>query len=38
VPDDLLRVSVGCEHVDDLWADLERALAATRTPASAAAR
>jgi cystathionine gamma-synthase len=37
VPDDLLRVSVGCEHVDDLWADLERALAATRTPASAAA-
>jgi cystathionine gamma-synthase len=29
VPDDLLRVSVGCEHVEDLWADLERALAAT---------
>lgn len=27
VPDDLLRVSVGCEHVEDLWADLEHALA-----------
>jgi len=26
VPEDLLRVSVGCEHVEDLWADLERAL------------
>jgi cystathionine gamma-synthase len=25
-PDSLLRLSVGCEHVDDLWADLERAL------------
>ncbi len=23
----LLRVSVGCEHVEDLWTDLERALA-----------
>ena len=22
----LLRLSVGCEHVEDLWADLERAL------------
>ena len=30
VPDDLLRVSVGCEHVEDLWADLQQALAATR--------
>ncbi len=28
VPANLLRLSVGCEHVDDLWADLERALAA----------
>jgi len=26
VPEDLLRVSVGCEHVEDLWADLEQAL------------
>jgi cystathionine gamma-synthase len=25
-PDDLLRLSIGLEHVDDLWADLERAL------------
>jgi cystathionine gamma-synthase len=29
VPDDLLRVSVGCEHVEDLWADLRQALAST---------
>jgi cystathionine gamma-synthase len=29
VPEDLLRVSVGCEHVEDLWADLQRALAST---------
>jgi len=29
VPDDLLRVSVGCEHVEDLWADLKQALAST---------
>ncbi len=28
VPASLLRLSVGCEHVDDIWADLERALAA----------
>ncbi len=28
VPQNLLRLSVGCEHVDDLWDDLERALAA----------
>lgn len=27
VPAGLIRLSVGCEHVDDLWADLERALA-----------
>jgi cystathionine gamma-synthase len=29
VPDDLLRVSVGCENVEDLWADLGQALAST---------
>jgi cystathionine gamma-synthase len=27
-PPDLLRLSVGLEHEDDLWADLEQALAA----------
>jgi cystathionine gamma-synthase len=27
-PDNLLRFSVGIEHVEDLWADLEQALAA----------
>jgi cystathionine gamma-synthase len=34
VPEDLLRVSVGCEHVEDLWGDLERALdaSASRVP------
>jgi cystathionine gamma-synthase len=26
VPPNLLRLSVGCEHVEDLWADLDRAL------------
>jgi cystathionine gamma-synthase len=26
VPENLLRLSVGIEHVDDLWADLEQAL------------
>jgi cystathionine gamma-synthase len=26
VPESLLRLSVGCEHVEDLWADLEQAL------------
>jgi cystathionine gamma-synthase len=32
VPAGLLRLSVGCEHVDDLWDDLNSALArATRT-------
>ena len=30
VPEDLLRVSVGCEAVEDLWADLQQALAASR--------
>lgn len=27
VPPGLLRLSVGCEHIDDLWADLSTALA-----------
>jgi cystathionine gamma-synthase len=31
VPEDLLRVSVGIEHVDDLWQDLEQALHNTRS-------
>jgi cystathionine gamma-synthase len=26
-PDTLIRLSVGLEHVDDLWRDLDRALA-----------
>ena len=26
IPEDLLRVSVGCEHVDDLWNDVRQAL------------
>jgi cystathionine gamma-synthase len=34
VPASLLRLSVGCEAVEDLWADLERAL---RIGAAAAA-
>jgi cystathionine gamma-synthase len=29
IPEDLLRMSVGCEHVDDIWADLDDALNAT---------
>lgn len=29
VTDDLVRVSVGCEQVEDLWADLQRALSGT---------
>ena len=28
-PDGLVRISVGCEHVEDLWADLSQALEAT---------
>jgi cystathionine gamma-synthase len=28
-PETLLRLSVGIEHVDDLWADLDQALAAS---------
>lgn len=31
LPPGLLRLSVGCEHVDDLWADLDQALAQTAT-------
>jgi cystathionine gamma-synthase len=30
-PPTLLRLSVGCEHVDDLWSDLEQALATVPT-------
>ena len=26
IPPTLIRLSVGCEHVDDLWADLDHAL------------
>lgn len=26
VPENLIRLSVGCEHVDDIWADIARAL------------
>ncbi|MFM2155201.1 MAG: hypothetical protein RL382_1102 [Actinomycetota bacterium] len=26
VPEQLIRMSVGCEHVDDLWQDIEQAL------------
>jgi cystathionine gamma-synthase len=29
LPPGLLRLSVGCEHVDDLWGDLDQALALT---------
>ena len=27
VPEQLIRLSVGCEHVDDIWQDIEEALA-----------
>jgi cystathionine gamma-synthase len=30
VPEDLLRVSVGCEHPEDLWQDLQQALENTQ--------
>lgn len=33
VPEDLLRLSVGIEDVEDLWADLDRALRSTRPTA-----
>jgi cystathionine gamma-synthase len=26
IPENLIRLSVGCEHVDDLWADIDAAL------------
>ena len=32
IPDDLLRVSVGCEHAEDLWQDLQQALEASQRP------
>ena len=32
VPENLLRLSVGLEDVDELWTDLEQALPAERTP------
>ncbi|MCU1671750.1 MAG: Cys/Met metabolism pyridoxal-phosphate-dependent protein [Blastococcus sp.] len=32
VPAGLLRISVGCEHVEDLWTDLAAALDATEHP------
>jgi cystathionine gamma-synthase len=37
VPDQLVRASVGCEHVEDLWDDLERALSATASARPVAA-
>ncbi|HEY5664443.1 MAG TPA: PLP-dependent transferase [Ilumatobacter sp.] len=33
MPPTLIRFSVGCEHVEDLWNDLDGALVATRPPA-----
>jgi cystathionine gamma-synthase len=30
VPVGLLRLSVGCEHLEDLWADLDSAIATKR--------
>lgn len=30
IPETLIRLSVGCENVDDLWADLTQALRSTR--------
>jgi cystathionine gamma-synthase len=36
VPEELIRVSVGIEHVEDLWADLEQALAASAAIPAAA--
>jgi len=29
MPETLIRLSVGCEHVEDLWRDLDQALAAS---------
>jgi len=28
VPENLIRLSVGCEHRDDIWADISQALSA----------
>jgi cystathionine gamma-synthase len=36
-PDGLIRLSVGCEHVDDLWTDLAAALDGATTPSSSEA-
>jgi cystathionine gamma-synthase len=36
VPENLVRLSVGLEHVDEIWADLEQALSAVRSPTAAA--
>ena len=33
MPATLIRFSVGCEHVDDIWADLDQALSATENVA-----
>ena len=30
VPEDMVRLSIGIEHIDDIIADLDQALAATR--------
>jgi cystathionine gamma-synthase len=30
IPPELIRVSVGCENAEDLWADIEQAIAASR--------
>ena len=34
VPATLIRVNVGCEHVEDLWDDLARALQRSRAAAT----
>jgi cystathionine gamma-synthase len=26
VPENLIRLSVGCEHIEDLWGDIERSI------------
>jgi cystathionine gamma-synthase len=38
IPEGLVRLSVGVEDVDDLWADLDQALARVPVPASAGGR
>ena len=38
VPEGLLRVAVGLEDVDDLWADLEQAIESSQSSAEASAR